>query len=330
MFSFRAALFILVLIGLPGAAPADEMHHGTASGHSPIGVTGDHAHGTGEVMLGWRAMYMGMKGSRDGTSTVPTSSILDDYTIAPLSMDMEMHMLGAMYAPNDRITLMAMVPWVSKVMDLQHRTMGNFRTRAKGIGDIRLSVLRELGHGRLVSIGVSLPTGAIDRRDATPMSESTKLPYPMQLGSGTFDLLSSITVKHDCERYHIGAQFSGAFRLGRNSEGYSLGDRGSISFWVQRDISQEVATSVRLIGNTWADIDGSDGDLTPSMTPAADAGLRAGDTVDLGVGLNLLGREGGHAGHRLALELSLPLYRRLDGPQLETDWQVTVGWQHVL
>jgi hypothetical protein len=33
------------------------------------------------------------------------------------------------------------------------------------------------------------------------------------------------------------------------------------------------------------------------------------------------------ADHRLAAELMVPVYQDLDGPQLETDWNLTVGWQ---
>jgi len=32
-------------------------------------------------------------------------------------------------------------------------------------------------------------------------------------------------------------------------------------------------------------------------------------------------------GHRLAIEYALPLHRDLNGPQLETDSVVTIGWQ---
>ncbi|WP_245827501.1 hypothetical protein [Roseovarius gaetbuli] len=62
-----------------------------------------------------------------------------------------MHMLGAMYAPNDRITLMAMLPYITKQMD--HLTyqggagttvLGGFRTKSEGIGDVKVSAL--IGH----------------------------------------------------------------------------------------------------------------------------------------------------------------------------------------
>ena len=43
------------------------------------------------------------------------------------------------------------------------------------------------------------------------------------------------------------------------------------------------------------------------------------------MGLNLL-MPGNN--HRLALEVSTPLSQNLDGPQLETDWMATIGWQY--
>ncbi|QDE28891.1 hypothetical protein FIV45_17200 [Paremcibacter congregatus] len=54
---------------------------------------------------------------------------------------MHMHMFGLMYAPSDRVTLMAMAPYIDKRMThLQNPMMGDavFKTTTKGIGDIKL------------------------------------------------------------------------------------------------------------------------------------------------------------------------------------------------
>ena len=45
------------------------------------------------------------------------------------------------------------------------------------------------------------------------------------------------------------------------------------------------------------------------------------------MGVNLAGQKGFIKGHRLAIEVGKPLYRNLNGPQLETDLMLTVGWQ---
>jgi len=64
------------------------------------------------------------------------------------------------------------------------------------------------------------------------------------------------------------------------------------------------------------------------MVPTADASLRSGSRVDALLGLNIQLTEGFTKGHRLAIEGGLPIYQHLDGPQLETDWLITAGWQY--
>ena len=54
---------------------------------------------------------------------------------------------------------------------------------------------------------------------------------------------------------------------------------------------------------------------------------RAGSRANLGVGINLYGAGDTLSWHRLALEILVPVYQTLAGPQLETDWTVGVGWQ---
>ena len=44
-----------------------------------------------------------------------------------------------------------------------------------------------------------------------------------------------------------------------------------------------------------------------------------GDRVDLLFGVNMIGQRGVICGYRLAAEFGVPVYQRLNGPQLETD-----------
>ena len=62
------------------------------------------------------------------------------------------------------------------------------------------------------------------------------------------------------------------------------------------------------------------------MVPTADPTKRGGERLDLLFGMNLFSLSGPLAGHRITLEAGVPIYQRLDGPQLETDWLLTVGW----
>ena len=62
-----------------------------------------------------------------------------------------------------------------------------------------------------------------------------------------------------------------------------------------------------------------------NMTPTADPDLRGGQRVDLAAGVNWI--IPGSATNRLALELIKPVYQDLNGPQMEADYSLLLGWQ---
>ena len=66
------------------------------------------------------------------------------------------------------------------------------------------------------------------------------------------------------------------------------------------------------------------------IVPTAAPDLSVGGRVDLLVGAAFAPQTGLLRGHRLALEVGRPVYQSLDGPQLETDWTATQGWQLLL
>lgn len=293
--------------------------------HAPIGVMGDHTHHAGEWMLSYRYMRMEMDGNRDGTDSVSDARVLEDFMVTPTRMTMEMHMIGAMYAPTDDLTLMAMVPFVSNEMDHLTRMGVRFTTETEGIGDVRLAGLLKLhdeGDDRLhANLGLSLPTGSIDERDDTPAG-NVVLPYPMQLGSGTYDLMPGLTWLGQRGDWSFGAQLVQTFRIGENERDYRLGNRTDLTAWGAYRFSEEFSASLRLAGSRLGNIHGQDETLNPMMIPTADADLRGGRRVDAFVGVNY--RSGAH---RLALEYGLPAYQDLDGPQLETDSVLVLGYQ---
>ncbi|WP_126452665.1 transporter [Sulfuriflexus mobilis] len=326
-----STLFLAGLASL-SLAHAHEWKGARPDGHAPIGVMGDHTHKTGEVMFSYRYMQMTMDGNRDGSNRLSTAEVLADYMVAPLEMDMDMHMFGAMYAPNDNLTLMAMLPYVKNSMKHITRMGREFTTKAEGIGDIKLSGLYQVhnhgGNKVHLNLGLSVPTGSIDERDDTPAAANAKLPYPMQLGSGTYDLMPGITYLGQNAELSWGAQALATIRLGENDNDYTLGDKLEVSGWLQRKWSDSFSTSVRLDAQRWGDIDGADPDLNPMMVATADPDLRAGSRVDVLLGVNYYVRSGGLKGHRIALEVGKPVYQKLDGPQLETDLTLMAGWQY--
>lgn len=328
----KSARLIVPLFLIIGSVNAHDWTSARPDGHAPIGVMGDHTHSAGEWMLSYRFMRMEMDGNRDDTDQIGVSEVLADFPVTPTEMTMDMHMFGVMYAPTDKLTLMGMLPYLDFSMDHVTRTGVRFTTESEGIGDIRLTalyVLYELGRHRVhLNAGISFPTGSIDERDGTPAGPNQKLPYPMQLGSGTFDLLPGITYLGQTEDWSWGAQGLAAIRVGENDNDYTLGDRFHLTGWLARRLSDAFSGSIRLNGQTWGDIDGADPDLNPRMVPTADPDRRAGTRLDLMFGLNYYVRQGMFKGHRLAIEGGIPVYQRLDGPQLETDWLLTAGWQY--
>jgi hypothetical protein len=323
-----------LLLGTGIPVSAQEWSSARPDGHAPLGVMGDHTHERGEVMVSYRFMPMRMTGNRDGTDELPAASVLARFPVAPLRMQMSMHMVGAMVAPSERLTLMGMLPIIDRAMDHRTRAGGQFATSAAGVGDIKLAALLRLfnrdGQAMHVNLGLSVPTGAIDETDVTPASapSAAVLPYPMQLGSGTWDVTPGVTLLGQTDRWSWGAQGLATLRVGENDRGYRLGHRGLGTGWVARRFNGWVSASARLEGTAWGDIHGADAALVPMMVPTADPDLRGGGRLDVGVGVNFEVASDTLHGQRLALEVLTPLWQHLDGPQLERDWELVVGWQY--
>jgi len=309
------------------------------AGHAPIGVMGDHTHMKGGLMFSYRYMRMGMNGLRDDDERISRSRVLDDFLVTPTRMDMEMHMIGAMYAPIDRLTLTLMLPWVR--LDMEHRTRmgGTFSTSSEGLGDIRASALVDLwkveGHSIHANLGLSFPTGSLTEVGRTPLSAGTKvrLPYPMQVGSGSYDFLPGLTYRGELDAFSWGAQAKGEIRMNDNHADYRLGNEYALTAWSAYTINRWVSASFRFEWQHALNIRGRDSSIATSgmgvpLVPTADPGRRAFMRLDALAGLNFAVPTGVLQGVRFAVEAGLPAYQRLDGPGLETDWLVTVGVQY--
>ena len=295
----------------------------------PAGTTGTMTPAQGKFMLSFSYMRMGMDGNRDGTDKVSTSEVLDDYMVAPLNMDVDMFMLGGMYGITDDISVMAMLPYIKKEMDHRTRAGVNFTTKSSGIGDARViggyKLSAGAGQAVLLTAGLSFPTGSTDERDSTPADSNALLPYPMQLGSGTFDILPGIAYTGVSGDWSWGGQLGAVLRLGENSHDYTLGNQYQGSLWGARKWTDWVSTSLRVSGDIVENIDGADPRLNPAMVPTADPDLRAGRFISLGLGANFIVPSGVLQGLRLSIEGTMPVYQKLDGPQLERDYALFVG-----
>jgi len=353
---FTGAALGLALIP---SALAHEGDGGTvtyATDHAPIGVMADHRHEQGEWMVSYRYMFMDMSGNRNGTDSLSPEAVITfpnrfanppmmppNLRVVPTDMPMQMHMVGGMYGLTDRITLMAMGMYVTREMDhitfqgpMGETRLGEFTTEVSGFGDTSIGLVYGLDDGTRAhsqinaSLMVSLPTGSIEETDdiLTPMNTrpTVRLPYAMQLGSGTVDLKPSLTAFNRYGDWSLGGQVSGVIRLDENDEGYKLGDVLSATAWAAYEFRPWISLSGRLKATSAGQIDGIDpAIMAPVQTANPDN--YGGETVEALVGMNLAGQSGWQRGHRLAVEVGLPVHRDLNGPQMETDLTLTLGWQ---
>ena len=309
---------------------------GRPDGHAPITVMGDHMHGKGEWMFSYRYMHMNMEGLKSGSDDASLDDALADYMVTPTSMPMNMHMLGAMYAPSDKITLMAMVSLMSMEMNHLTRMGGTFTINSSSFGDTQLSALykilnknRQVVHARL---SLSLPTGSITETDVTPASapNAAELPYPMQIGSGTFDPGLHVTYLFQGRVFSYGGQLSGVFRLGENDRQYTLGNRYSFNNWFGFRLTDWFSLEASL-GHTWiGDIRGVDPNLNPMMVITADTDNSGGNILNSGLGFNIYVPSGPLKNVRFGFEFGYPLYQDLNGIQLKNKETLTLGLQYSL
>jgi len=314
-------------------AQAQETKLGSASGHDVMSskVTRQHE----QWMVGYEYLLESMDGNRDRTRRVGHGKVLERFFTAPTEGIMEMHMPMVMYAPTEDLSLMAMVPYMRKSMKHITRDGVRFTERSEGIGDVQVRGLYTfwklggLQHRFLFNAALSFPTGSIDKKDFGPdrIMGRMRLEYPMQLGSGTVDLLPGLTYLGEKDLLSWGAEFIPTVRVGRNSHNYRLGNRYRLSGWGAWKWIEWLSLTGRIDGQIWQNIHGFDRVLDPMDEPTKDPSIQGGKRVDLMLGVNLYVPEGLLKGNRLSAEVGRPLYQFLDGPQLKTNWLLRVAWQ---
>ncbi|WP_281987600.1 transporter [Aquimarina aggregata] len=308
-------------------------------GHAPISVMGDHTHGKGEVMFSYRYMYMNMEDLNRGSENVPFSNALrpnDVYMVTPTSMPMNMHMLGMMYAPSDKITLVAMVNYLSSEMDHITAMGGTFTTESSGFGDTKISALYKFFNKNKQQLhaqaGISIPTGSIDKMDIIPASAPNQviLPYPMQIGSGTWDTELALTYLKQWNIISYGAQARTTLRIGENDNEYRLGNKYSFNNWLAVKAADWLSFSGRVELGAIDKIEGTNPALNPMMVITADTANSGMTYANAGLGLNLYAFKGSLKDLRLGFEAAVPLFQNMNGVQLRTKETLTLGLQYAL
>ncbi|MDX2191012.1 MAG: transporter [Bacteroidota bacterium] len=298
---------------------------------SPTGVMISHSHLKKEWMMSYRYSTMNMEGNYQSGVKISENEINSNYLMNSKSMQMDMHMIMAMYGISNKFTIMGMLHYMKNMMQMDMSSshdmsmhMGENKhahhMTTQGMGDSKIYILYNIfenHHQHLLgSIGINIPTGSIQMTgDTQSMYPGFRYPYAMQLGSGTVDIFPIINYISKYNRLYFSSQFGAIIRPYKNSIGYSLGNELNSNSWVAYQWFQFISSSVRLTGQINEPISGNDITLYKYYEPAA-------NTYNYG-GYQLIGWLGSNlyikiksANIKVTGEFGLPLYQYYYGIQM--------------
>ena len=342
------ALFVTTILFCHSSVIADGGRRSLADKHAPAGIMGAHVHKRGEWMVEYKYMNMYMDGNRIGTKRVsdqaalgspgpPPGIVVDGIRTnagaAPTNMTMEMHMAHIMYGATDNVTLYTMAMLPSLTMD-HLRGDGNpagrgteFTTHNSGFGDTSfgalLLLMSDCKQDLILNLGCSVPTGDIYRESSAPTNGavSQPLPYPMRLGSGTFNLRPGVTYRKYFDWCSLGCQFQTDLPIGRNYRDYSVGEEFRLSYWSSVLLTDKWSVSIRGQHLWRTAFNGADSMANDLLISTNVEEFRGGYWYNIGLGTQLLIN-----GHDFNIEAVPTVYQDIDGIQLETDFSIIASW----
>ena len=354
----RMMAFLVMLPAIPAQAYIG-LCCGKCGGNMPMNIPGGGVPETHEFRLKFSPMLMRMEGLRDGTDSVEVADVLGmpsmgKFMAAPARMDMRMLNVTAGYSFSDDLFGGVMLMYKSSTMSMKFSSMmqsttgqSGFEMRSEGMADTmlmgkyRLFADDPLIPARQFSLlfGLSLPTGSIDVRNTRhplAMRQGELQPYGMQLGSGSYDPLLGLLYQGSSSPWWWGVNASYVTRLHDNPRDYRLGDALRLDLYAMYQFRYDTLLQFQLNASRQGRIRGEmdeaasgasghaiQGDASsPYVSPQWDPGSYGGTQV-----FATLGVQWQPAPLQiLDVSLGLPLYRDLNGIQLEQDARLMLTW----
>ena len=342
--------FFLFLIILGPNAVADDKATLRAVDHAPIGVMFDHYHKKGEWMISARQSHMEMSSNILNGNAISVADVLlmpnplnsqpATLSIVPEKMNMQMTMIGLMFAPTNKITLTAMINYISKDMNLiTHQAMmsrdlvGKFSTSANDVNDFTVSALIKLKGDETsrwsgeITLQKSFGQQNMEDNVLTPMGQTMKmvLPYAMQPGDRASRFAFGITnVRKVTDSLIWGNQVRTKNVVAKDT--WALGNQYAVTTWLQYEINRQLSVSARLQLNHENKISGKNPSVI-SPVQTANTENYGGKELHLGLGANLLAKLLHGENDRLGLELIIPLQQNKNNLQMATDYKIIFGYQ---
>ena len=347
-FIFCSTLFILITA--TNAAAYIGLCCAHCGGNMPLNIMGGGIPETHEYRFKISEMFMRMEGLRDGTDEKkpadygPATSA-GKFRGVPKSMTSWMTMVGGAYSFTDNFAGMIMGGYVRNTMSMD-TTAGGYDMFSQGLTDTKL-----IGKYRLYSddnlapkhqlsaiTGVTAPTGRITLKNTNHPTKTMRgklLPFGMQTGSGTWDPIFGLTYQKIADPFWYGANFMTTQRWGTNDQDYTKGDEYAVDLYLMKQFNEKALAHVQLNGKAWGDYSnepkrGKDsGDCHAMLNPARDWMTPLCDPTNYG-GVNLHATIGVQFQpvplHIAELNLSVPLYQNLKGPQLQSDYMLRLTY----
>lgn len=322
----------------------------------PAGVMGAHMVGKGRFMTMYSARIMRMGESRIGTRRVSPEEIVSSVPnayfglpmqprtlrVAPKHMTMQGHMFSLRYGLTNDLNISVMARYIEKemVMTTYAGPAGTVPLvdnvgKTKGLGDTVMALTANLykrrGQQVHVAAGLSLPTGSITEEGTMIMPNGQEAlrrrPYGMQLGSGTYDFMPTLTYLGRQGAFSWGAQYKARLPLEEaNDEGWRFGNRHMVTGWVGYAFAPRLNGTLRVAGSTSGTIKGFDDDIMGPFQ-GTHTEFYGGERIEVFAGMNGHLKLEGFGMARIGVEAGVPVYQNLNGPQLERDWSLaaTVG-----
>ena len=316
----------------PAVAPPYEWTSDRPDGHAPAGVKADYLLAKGEFYAGYRYFQQKFRGTVIGTDAVTSEDVLNilNFAVATPSFNHTIHELDLRLGLSDRATLEVTVPFFRNDM-LKETDLTFFETSSEVLGDISIRGLFELldmeAYRLSLTLGGTVPIGKLSKRGPTLTDPRGILPFAMQGGSGTADLLAGGTFQVQNEVSSIGAQFNSVIRFYDNPFDYRLGNSYDFTVWGAYNVSDWASFSMRGLYDHWSPVEGTEVRTNGVEDPLANSFFQGGNRFVIPFGFSLYFREGAAAGHRLMIEWYYTVSEDLNGPQPSHERTLIISWQ---
>lgn len=294
--------------------------------------------------LSYQLNHIEIEGYKKGNTNLSNNEVLwdnisgeartdENFPVLPTQIHQNVQLFNAAYRLTQKTNLQVSAPYILQSTDHISIVPGydNFVIDSKGLGDTTLTLSHNIAKTEStqlrISAGISLPTGSIDETGDTPRAAGNQqLPYTMQLGSGTFDFPLGVTYSSTLKANLWSLTASTKIRTGKNDRNYRLGNSYLLSsrYEILR-ISPRLKPFFNIDLQYVERIYGQDDEITvpnpnfPYPASITNPNLFGGikSTASIGIKTPI----GSKSKQALVIDLGIPIYQNLNGPQPKANWR---------